>query len=198
MNSILYTQSKECQVKSWPLHKGPCKVSSDAKKAMSADPGAAQQVANLKKWHSSHTTILRHAIICALDLGNTPANADNKMVFLQVELKPDHAKLPPNQKYHPVGGFDMTRDEARDMLAPSGGSRILESHLASHEHMKKKGGLGVAPLILEAQGLVDVLNIPLPSSKGAKEAQAAMDWGQNWVAGLQTALEMGYATAPVS
>ena len=109
------------------------------------------------------------------------------MVFLQVELKPDHTKLPPNQKYHLVGGFDMTRDEARDMLAPSGGSRILESHLASHEHMKKKGGLGVAPLILEAQGLVDVLNIPLPSSKGAKEAQAAMDWGQNWVdSNLQT------------
>jgi hypothetical protein len=54
---------------------------------------------------------LRQAILCALDLGNISSNADKKIVFLQVELKPDHAKFPLNPKYRPVSGFDMTRDE---------------------------------------------------------------------------------------
>lgn len=102
-------------------------------------------------------------------------------MFLQVELKPDHAKLQADQKYRPVGGFDMTRDEARDMLGPSGGTEVLQSNLANHEHMKKKGGLGVAPLVLEAHGLVDIVNIPLPSREGARKAQTSMDWGKSWV-----------------
>ncbi|KIM78893.1 hypothetical protein PILCRDRAFT_75064 [Piloderma croceum F 1598] len=127
-----------------------------------------QQVATFKKWHSSHSSVLRHAIICALDLGNTPSNADTKILFFQVELKPDHAQLQSGQKYHPVDGFDMTRDEARDMLGPSGGTEILKSNLVNHDHMKKKGGLGVTPLILEAHGLVDIVNIPLP--RGSKES----------------------------
>lgn len=124
---------------------------------------------------------MRHAIICALDLGNIPSNADTKILFVQLELKSDHANLQADQKYRVVGGFDMTKDEAHDMLAPSGGAGILQSNAASHEHMKKKGGLGVSPLILEAQGLVDIVNIPLPSREGAKKAQGSMDWGQNWV-----------------
>jgi hypothetical protein len=75
----------------------------------------------------------------------------------------------------------MTRDEARDMLGPSGGAEILKSNLVNHDHMKKKGGLGVAPLILEAHGLVDIVNIPLPSREGARKVQASMDWGKSLV-----------------
>lgn len=133
------------------------------------------------KRHGSHTVLLRQAVICALDLGNTPKNADRKIVFLQVELKPDHANLRPDNKYCAIGGFDMTRDEANDMLAASGGGAILQANLASHEQMKKKGSLGVAPIVLQANGLVDIVNILLPSPAAAKTAQASMDWGPNWV-----------------
>lgn len=66
------------------------------------------------------------------------------------------------------------------MLGPGGG-KILDANLANHEHMKKKGGLGVSPLILRAHDLVDIINIPLPSQEGARKAQAAMDWGKEWV-----------------
>lgn len=123
---------------------------------------------------------MRQAIICALQLASTPTNADDKVVFLKVELKPGHAELQRDQKYQPVGGFEMTRAEARDMLGPGGGN-ILDSNLASHEHMKKKGGLGVSPLIIEAHGVVDIVGISLPSHEGAKKAQAAVNWGQDWV-----------------
>jgi hypothetical protein len=130
--------------------------------------------------HSSHIALLRQAVVCALDLANTPSNAETKVVFLKVELKPDHAKLQPNNIYRPVGGFDLTREEAREILSPSG-AIILDTGMASHEHMKKKGGLGVAQLILEAHGLVDIISIALPSQEGAKKALATIDWDQNWV-----------------
>jgi hypothetical protein len=163
---------------------------------MAATPGAAQDVANLKKWHSSHIALLRQAVVCALDLADTPSNAETKVVFLKVELKPDHAKLQPNNRYYPVGGFDLTRDEARGIFPPGSGT-ILDAGLASHEHMKKKGTLGVTQLLLEAHGLVDIISIALPSLEGAKKARATTDWGQNWVAGLQMALEMGYTAEPL-
>lgn len=131
--------------------------------------------------HSSHTAIFRQAIICALKLADTPTNADKELVFLNIEPKLNHARLQASEKYRPVGGIVMTRDEARDMLAPYGGASILDTNLANHQNMKKKGGLGVSPLILEVHGIVDVVNIALPSHDGAKKARAAMDWGENWV-----------------
>ena len=109
----------------------------------------------------------------------------------------------------------MTRDEARDMLGPSGGTEVLQSNLANHEHMKKKGGLGVAPLVLEAHGLVDIVNIPLPSREGARKAQTSwigekagyvrslrtFDYSfipsRIQVTSLHTALEMGYPASPL-
>lgn len=54
-----------------------------------------------------------------------------------MELKPNHAKLQSSDKYRAIGGFDMTRAEAREMLTASGGAAVLDSSLASHEHMKK-------------------------------------------------------------
>lgn len=127
--------------------------------------------------------LLRQAIICALDLAHHPDNADKTVIFLSVALKEGHARLSSEKKYYAVGGFDMTRDEATSMLSTAGGAAILESNWKSHEHMKKKGGLGVSPVILKTGDVVDIVNITLPSHAGAKAAVASkdMDWGEEWV-----------------
>ncbi|PPQ67324.1 hypothetical protein CVT25_005908 [Psilocybe cyanescens] len=100
-------ESKECQVASWPLHKGPCKLSADAKIATAGNPVAAMAIANFKKCnpdasrldrHSLHLGALHHAAICALDLGHNPAALD------------DH------RRYEPVSGFTPTMKETREMI----------------------------------------------------------------------------------
>ena len=47
--------------------------------------------------------------------------------------------------------------------------------------MKKKGGLGVATLLVKAHDVVDIVKVILPSPDAAKQAQAADDWGELWV-----------------
>jgi hypothetical protein len=47
--------------------------------------------------------------------------------------------------------------------------------------MKKKGGLGIATLLIQAHDVVDVVKVILPSASAAKQAQSADDWGELWV-----------------
>jgi hypothetical protein len=47
--------------------------------------------------------------------------------------------------------------------------------------MKKKGGLGVATLLVKAHDVVDIVKVILPSPEAAKQAQAVDDWGELWV-----------------
>lgn len=113
-----------------------------------------------------------------MDLAHHPKNADEKVTFLGLELKKDHNRLSYEMKYNAVGGFVMMRAEAVDMLSSAGGAAILESNWKNHEHMKKKGGLGVAPVILKTgDGIVDIVNITLPSQAGAKLAVGAKRHG---------------------
>lgn len=131
--------------------------------------------------HASHVDLLRHAAVCALDLGNTPANADTKLLLIEFELKPNHAELPYQDKYFPVGGFDLTMDEARSMLGGMpNGIQLLEQSKENHEYMKKKGGLGIATLLLMAHKMVDLTRVVLPSQETARTMQRVDDWGQNW------------------
>lgn len=47
--------------------------------------------------------------------------------------------------------------------------------------MRKKGGLGVATILMKAHDVVDVVKVMLPSPASATQAQAADDWGEFWV-----------------
>ncbi|KAF7966393.1 hypothetical protein HWV62_38869 [Athelia sp. TMB] len=177
---------------------GGCRAASELNKKMeTAPPGFAQEVAAFKKWHGSHTDLLRQAAICALELASHPENADTKLIFLMVQLKPNHANLPSDQKYRATGGFVVSRDEAKAMLSPYGGDAGLEANWTNHEYMKKKGGLGVAAVILKAGEVLDMVNVPLPSHAGAKAATAAknMNWGEDWVTGFNISLELGYVAS---
>ena len=63
-----------------------------------------------------HLGPLRHAIICALDLGHNPAALDDNLLFIEIRLKVNHSDLPPKRHYEPVGGFTLTMAETREML----------------------------------------------------------------------------------
>lgn len=109
---------------------------------------------------------------------NNPSVVDHKLLFLEVELKPNHASLKPEQKYRVVGGFDLTMAEAQKMLGPA----VLAAHAPSHEVMKKKGGLGVSPMIIAAKGVVDVVGIRLNTLDNLKKVSSGPGWyGGYWV-----------------
>ncbi|KDR75909.1 hypothetical protein GALMADRAFT_248699 [Galerina marginata CBS 339.88] len=182
--------SKECQVASWPLHKGPCKLSSDAKAATAGNLGASTAIANFKKWHSLHLGPLRHAAICALDLGHNPSALDNNVLFIEIGLKFGRKDLSANRRYEPVSGFTLTMKETREMLEKIGGKSVLDSLKDANEHMRKKGGLGVAAVILQAHDVVDFVKILLPSPAATKQVQEADDWGKDWLEKLRMAVEI--------
>lgn len=162
---------------------------------MAGRPELAQSIGIFKKWHASHVDLLRHAAVCALDLGNTPANTDTKLLLIEFELKPNHAELPYQDKYFPVGGFDLTMDEARSMLGGMpNGIQLLEQSKENHEYMKMKGGLGIATLLLMAHKMVDLTRVVLPSQETARTMQRVDDWGQNWVNVLTQRLEFSINT----
>lgn len=143
---------------------------------------------------------LRHAAICALDLGNKPLAIDDHVLFVEIKLKFEHANLPPNKKYEPVAGFIMSMEETTGLLSrlhfcldnskidnamffpgQNGGAEILDGVKAANLHMRQKGGLGVATILMKAHDVVDVVKVLLPSPTAAKIAQAADDWGEFWV-----------------
>jgi hypothetical protein len=66
--------------------------------------------------HGSHVDVLRHAAICALDLGHKPSAVDDNVLFLEVKLKFEHANLPPHRRYELAAGFVMTMGETAEML----------------------------------------------------------------------------------
>lgn len=59
---------------------------------------------------------LRHAAICALNLGHNPSAVDDNALFLQVKLKSEHENLPSHRKYELETGFVMTMGETAEML----------------------------------------------------------------------------------
>jgi hypothetical protein len=148
--------------------------------------------------HGSHVGALRHAAICALDLGNQPLALDDHVLLIEVRLKFEHADLPLNKKYEPVAGLTVMVEETADMLSRTylpfnkvntglntflclsernGGTDIFDGIKAANYHMRKKGGMGVATIFMQAHDVVDVVKAVLPSPTVAKIAQAADNWG---------------------
>lgn len=182
--------SKECQVASWPLHKTPCKLSAEANAAMSKNPVAAQGVANFKKWHGLHLGALRHAAICAFNLGHNPTALEDGVLFIKIKLKSNHEDFHLKRKYEPTGGFTLTMKETREMLGNMGGAAILDSIKEANLHMQRKGALGVATLLLKADDIVDIVKIVLPSPASVRQEQEADNWGQFWFDNLRLAVEL--------
>lgn len=60
---------------------------------------------------------------------------------------------------------------------------MLENAKQNSEFMRKKGGLGLARLLLmeEEKKMVDFTTIVLPSKENARLAQEKEDWGEDWV-----------------
>lgn len=177
-------------------------MSATAKARTAENPALAQSIGNFKKWcvlrqdlsisrelitaphhnrHGSNIGIFQHAVICALDLAHKPTNVDNEVLYVGCQLQFNHADLPPDRKYTIRGGFVMTMDETREVLQKNGGADILESGIAASNHMRKKGCLGVATMLLKAHDIVDVVKVILPSLDVARRIQAEDDWGKDWV-----------------
>jgi len=120
--------SKECQIASWPLHKTACKFSAQAKAASAGNPALEKGVANLKKWHGSHIAALRHAAICALNLGNNPQALDDGVLFIEVLPKENQETLPRSRTHRIHAGFTLTMTETREMLGQVPCSRWCQYH----------------------------------------------------------------------
>lgn len=60
---------------------------------------------------------------------------------------------------------------------------MLEDADKSAEIMKRKGGMGMARMLLmeKETGVIDFTTIALPTQEHAMSVQAQADWGSDWV-----------------
>ncbi|TFY55293.1 hypothetical protein EVG20_g9373 [Dentipellis fragilis] len=136
--------------------------------------------------HAHHTALFRSAAISALDLGNTPTNADNYVLSIDLKEKPDATALPVKDRYTVIGSsvllLDMAEVILSQMLACNGdGAKLLDENRAIHEFMKNKGGLGIITLLLKMGEMCDIAGIALPTSRVVQEIQRLNGWGDEWV-----------------
>lgn len=189
----------DCQRASWPFHKTLCKFNADSRAATeAADPELNKNVADFKKWHTAHDEIFKHAIVCALDLGNNPDNVESGVMFLEVKRKTNHAELSPKRKYEIIAGYIMRVEEAYALLGESG-KPILDQCKLKSEYMKKKGGAGMCPIFMQLRaddspsspmaGIVDIVTFILPKPADCAYMQKVNDWGNNWFTTLAGAVQ---------
>lgn len=133
----------------------------------------------------------------ALDLAENPSNADNNTIFLQLSLKDNHQKVPPDAKFKPVVGYLLPIEEVcEEMAKQENGKAIMDAVAFAHEAGKKRGTLGLSCLSIrvnlpDSNGeryIMDHLQIPLPTHKeakrmiaGVKDQNIPLDWVNNWV-----------------
>jgi len=136
-------------------------------------------------------TPLRHAVICALDLGHNPTTLDSNLLFIEIRQKFNHSDLPPKSQYEPVSGFTLTMAEMPGIIlfhplltqmlqGKLGGDPLLDSLKEANTHMKKKGCLRIAAVLLQAHNIVDMVKIASPSPAAARHVQEADNWGEEW------------------
>lgn len=66
--------------------------------------------------HSLHLGPLRHAAICALDLGHNSSALDDNILLVEVKLKVNYKDLPQKRGYEPIVGFTLIMKMTREML----------------------------------------------------------------------------------
>ncbi|TFY59256.1 hypothetical protein EVG20_g7859 [Dentipellis fragilis] len=187
LNSGLFTRyantgSKSGAVVDSLANKAPCRITAETRKAAAGNPELTQQVAIFKKWHVRHNALFFSAAIIALDLGNTPTNVDNYVLFMDLKEKPDAAALPIEDRYTIVDGSVLPLDMANVILSRmSGGSfdgaKLFDETRANHEYMKNKGLLGIVTILLRMGEICEIAGIVLPSQRIAQEIQRMSTWG---------------------
>ncbi|TFY59252.1 hypothetical protein EVG20_g7858 [Dentipellis fragilis] len=170
----------------------------EAPDMLAGTPEFIKKTLTFTKWANHHRDVLYQAAICALNLGNCPENVATYLLVIQFEERPDAATRHSRDQFVPVDGSPTTFDNAKAMLRALGARRNhedpalgLESNRMSHEEVKQNGGIGVATmlLILQDLGLSYVVSTALYRPEGARKAQQAEDWGEDWLERLAMALE---------
>ncbi|TFY69807.1 hypothetical protein EVG20_g2992 [Dentipellis fragilis] len=211
--------SKQCQVASWPVHKVTCGLSQTT---LSGKSEFVLKASGFIQWYvrsssitfpyrqlplaaltkrvhgriTSHSEILCHAAICALNLGYMPTNVDTYLLVIGFKERPDAAARSRRDRFVPTCGFRSTFDNAKAMLRPSKPlsdkdmTMGLKQSRLSHEAVKRNGGFGVITLLLILRdGVQHVHSYSFPKGDTAWIAQQAEDWGEDWLERLKMALE---------
>ncbi len=66
-----------------------------------------------------HLNTLRHAAICALNLGYNPKAVNDDLIVMEVDLKANHENLPIKKRYTIVGGFTTSFEESEELFSGS-------------------------------------------------------------------------------
>lgn len=66
-----------------------------------------------------HLATLRHAAICALNLGYNSKAVNDNLIVVEVDLKPNHENLPIKRRYKIVSGFTASLEESKKFFSRS-------------------------------------------------------------------------------
>lgn len=95
----------------------PLKVLPTLRNGLSRPPSSSiSKVFILPSRHGLHLGALRHAAICAFNLGHNPTALEDGVLFIEIKLKSNHKDFHLKRKYEPTGGFTLTMKETREML----------------------------------------------------------------------------------
>jgi len=85
--------------------------------------------------------------------------------------------------------FQMVSISLTGVTGSVGGTSLLDNIKEANLHMQKKGGLGIATILVKVYDIVDLVKIVLPSPTAAKLAQDSDNWGEDWLNRLRLVVE---------
>ncbi|KAI4522157.1 hypothetical protein EV121DRAFT_265411 [Schizophyllum commune] len=170
--------SQDCQKNHWPAHKPICQHTQGALKSQaSAAPSPSENVAkNLRKFTSAHEALLTWAGFQALQLKRMPSNVRHKALLIQLSSRP-HAES--HRRLKMSSARLVSRDYVNDPLVQADIQR-------RDERCRREGGIGAAVVILEAEGVSQVMPVEVDSP-----ADIAWDTRDDWQGVLYHFIDIG-------
>ncbi|EIW83037.1 hypothetical protein CONPUDRAFT_71670 [Coniophora puteana RWD-64-598 SS2] len=183
---VLYC-SKECQVKSWPTHKMGCRHNAQTKVTCKNKPEVGKRVTELRLWHAAHSPVFYAILIYALDLGNKPRNYAEKVLFIELELKPQHTQLALQNKYRVCDGIELTTAEAREFVGDENcGETFNTSQFTNPDGRLVRFG----SFLLHCDDTVILIRLNLPHESAIDSVLKIHPRPTNWVEWLKRTIEI--------
>lgn len=179
----LYLQycSQDCQKRHWPSHKAICQhTSATVANAAKAEDFAGDEALakNLRKFCSSHQSLLNWSVFQALQLKRVPANVRKYALHVEISYR-NHPN--PAQRFAVAATRLIARSdiESRDPL-------VAQDIQRREERCRRAGGIGTAIILVQCGGMSQVMPVECdPPSK------ITWDMREDWADILARYVEAG-------